>query len=116
MGSRVPAPIWLFPKAAAKLVSIPITSPVERISGPSSVSTPANLAKGKTASLTAMCLGVTSRIAHLLERLADGDARRHLGQRTPVTLETNGTVREARGFTSRMKMPRRRGGRRTGRS
>ena len=25
---------------------------------------------------------------------------------TPVALETNGTVREARGFTSRMKMPR----------
>ncbi len=29
-----------------------------------------------------------------------------LASGTPVTLETNGTVREARGFTSRMKMPR----------
>ena len=106
MGRRVPAPIWLLPKAAAKLVSIPITSPVERISGPSSVSTPANLAKGKTASFTAMCLGVTSRMPISLSVRPTAMRAATLASGTPVTLETNGTVREARGFTSRMKMPR----------
>ena len=59
-----------------------MTSPVERISGPSSVSTPANFAKGNTASLTAMCLGVD-----LADRpapracLPTAIARRDLGQR-----------------------------------
>jgi hypothetical protein len=52
-GSAAPAPSWLFRKARAKPRSRPITSPVERISGPSSVSTPGKRAKGSTASFTA---------------------------------------------------------------
>ena len=33
-GSGLPAAVWLLPKASSKLASMPITSPVERISGP----------------------------------------------------------------------------------
>ena len=51
-GSRQLAAIWLLANAAAKVVSIPITSPVDRISGPRTMSTPGNLANGKTLSLT----------------------------------------------------------------
>jgi hypothetical protein len=63
-GSFTPPPSWLLAKARAKagamsaspsrFQSRPMTSPVERISGPSTVSTPAKRANGKTASLTAM--------------------------------------------------------------
>ncbi len=64
VGRWVPPPIWDLAKARAKagamsaspsrFQSRPMTSPVERISGPRMVSTPAKRAKGKTASLTAM--------------------------------------------------------------
>ncbi len=36
---------------------MPITSPVERISGPRMVSTPGNFWNGNTDSLTATCMG-----------------------------------------------------------
>ena len=82
---------------------MPITSPVERISGPRMMSTPGNLLNGKTLSLTEKCVGTTSSIqAQLVERLADHDQRRRSrASGTPVALETNGTVRLARGLTSR---------------
>ena len=57
MGSTVPAAIWLLAKAMGKLSLMPITSPVDFISGPRITSMPANLAKGKTASLTEYCCG-----------------------------------------------------------
>ena len=53
-GNFVPPPSWLLAKATAKSRSMPITSPVERISGPSTVSTPGKRAKGNTASFTAI--------------------------------------------------------------
>ena len=52
VGSAVPAPIWALRKARGKVRSQPMTSPVERISGPSRVSTPGKRLKGITASLT----------------------------------------------------------------
>ena len=60
-GSRVPAAIWLLAKARPKVASTPITSPVERISGPSSVSTPGKRSKGSTASFTLTWPGLASR-------------------------------------------------------
>src|SRR5262249_48688329 len=51
-GRRRPAPTWLLAKARPKFSSIPITSPVERISGPSTASTPGKRLNGITASLT----------------------------------------------------------------
>jgi hypothetical protein len=50
-----------------------MTSPVERISGPSTVSTPAKRANGKTASLTAMWSYGTCRQAEAGQRLAGHD-------------------------------------------
>src|SRR5262249_55724912 len=51
-GSAALAPIWLLANASGNVSSIPITSPVERISGPKMMSTPWNLLNGNTLSLT----------------------------------------------------------------
>ena len=52
-GSLLPAPSCDLAKARAKLGSMPMTSPVDFISGPRMTSTPGKRAKGNTASLTA---------------------------------------------------------------
>ena len=46
------AALWAFAYASPKLEPIPITSPVDFISGPRIGSTAGNLSKGKTASFT----------------------------------------------------------------
>ena len=51
-GRIVPHAIWLLAKADKNVESIPITSPVDFISGPRIKSTPSNLLKGNTDSLT----------------------------------------------------------------
>ena len=51
-GKVVPAANCAFAKALANESSIPMTSPVDRISGPSAVSTSAKRLNGRTASLT----------------------------------------------------------------
>ncbi len=51
-GSRAPAAACALANAAGKSAATPITSPVERISGPSSASAPAKRSNGSTASLT----------------------------------------------------------------
>ncbi len=109
-GSRVPDAIWLLAKAKPKVMSTPITSPVERISGPSSVSTPGKRSKGSTASLTLtwsstgtrpMTSGArrpswrrSARLWPTITRAAT------MARGTPVALATNGTVRLARGLAS----------------
>ena len=52
VGSVLPAAIWLLAKASGNRSSMPITSPVLRISGPRMMSTPWNRLKGKTLSFT----------------------------------------------------------------
>ncbi len=52
-GSEMPLPSCDFAKARPKSASSPMTSPVERISGPRIRSTPGKRLNGKTASLTA---------------------------------------------------------------
>ena len=84
--------------------SIPITSPVDFISGPKRVSEPRNLVKGRTDSFTAKYLGSGSAfmpcsfkdwpIITFVAIFASG---------RPVAFEMNGTVLDARGFTSRTK-------------
>src|SRR6185312_12283849 len=75
VGSLVPAPIWLLAKARAKLASTPITSPVERISGPSTVSTPGKRATGRVAGMHAGFLdmfhdpGDENLVVHIAERV-----------------------------------------------
>ena len=76
-----------------------MTSPVDRISGPSTVSTPGKRANGNTASLTpiwssAAAPGRSLSVSPAIIRAAI------LAIGMPITLATNGTVREARGFTS----------------
>ncbi len=100
------------PNTASK----PITSPVERISGPSTASTvlPSSVLKrlnGITASLTAMgASDGRSPPSPSAGRIPS--ARRSamevpiitlaaaLASEVPVALDTNGTVRDARGFAS----------------
>ena len=89
-------------KAIPNESAIPITSPVERISGPRIRSTPWSLLKGKTASFTATYGGTGSSARPSSARLFPTTIpAARLARGTPVALETNGTVREARGFTSR---------------
>ncbi len=101
--------------------SQPITSPVERISGPSSVSTPGKRAKGITASFTEnqgvrksdRLIGSESGIGTSSGTALCGGAGGKAESFSPairraaieamaesVALATKGTVREARGLTS----------------
>src|SRR5262249_6730132 len=54
-GSGVPALNCAFANASPKFEPTPITSPVDRISGPSDGSTPGNLLNGNTGLLTKNC-------------------------------------------------------------
>ena len=107
---------WAFAYAVPNATSMPITSPVERISGPSTVSTPCparsrNRPNGSTASFTATGASSGSSppspaarsipsarspatVAPSMIRAAA------LASGTAVALDTNGTVRDARGLAS----------------
>src|SRR5215472_17572238 len=115
-GSVPYAAAWDFAYAVPKESSIPMTSPVDRISGPSTVSTPRpcssrNLLNGSTTSLTAIgaCGGSvppspeagSSPSARNCATVAPSMIRAAaLAIGTAVALDTNGTVREARGLAS----------------
>ena len=101
----LPAPAWLFANAMPNVRSMPMTSPVERISGPSMVSTSGKRLNGSTASFTetwppsaggrsSPSARSSSSVAPTITRAAT------LASGTPVALLTNGTVRLARGFAS----------------
>ena len=108
-GSLLPTAVWLLAKATPKVRSMPMTSPVERISGPRRVSTPKR-SKGSAASFTATCpppsapaLAGMSPSARSSASVAPTMSRAAtLASGTAVALETNGTVRLARGLASRM--------------
>ncbi len=109
-GSRVPAAIWLLANARPNVMSTPMTSPVERISGPSRVSTPGKRSKGSTASFTLTWSSTGTRpmtsagsrpsvrrsasVCPTMTRAAT------MASGTPVAFATNGTVRLARGLAS----------------
>jgi hypothetical protein len=104
-GSRLPAALWLLANARPKERSMPITSPVERISGPSTVSTSGKRLNGSTASFTEMCPptagGRSSSSSRSSASVAPSITRAAaLASGTPVALLTNGTVRDARGLAS----------------
>ena len=78
-----------------------MTSPVERISGPSTGSAPGKRANGSTAALTLICEGGCHRGKFSSDRVSPAASRQAAWTRfTPVALLANGTVREARGFAS----------------
>ena len=101
-GSFAPAAACALANAVGKSRAIPITSPVERISGPSSESAPANRSNGSTASLTQTWpLRRVLRAARVPPSRSPSMTRHaSLASGSPIALETNGTVREARGFAS----------------
>ncbi len=112
-GSTVPPPSWLLAKARAnagamsspgRRQSRPITSPVERISGPRMVSTPGKRAKGNTASFTAMWSWVLPESLKLVSFSPAITLAAMAASGAPMVLATNGTVRLARGLTSSTKM------------
>ena len=104
-GSTTEAPNWDLIKASAKVLPTPITSPVDFISGPKIVSTPGNLIKGKTASLTEKKSGVNSLVNFCSFKLIPAIAfAAILAKGFPIALETNGTVLDALGLTSKTKI------------
>ena len=100
-GSRVPTAACAFANAVGKSAATPITSPVERISGPSSASAPAKRSNGSTASLTETWLPHGSSGSPIAASFSPSITRQaSLASGRPVALETNGTVRDARGLAS----------------
>ena len=106
---------WLFANAVGKSRSMPMTSPVERISGPSTESTMSpslvrKRLKGSTASFTATGASSGTRepsdggsspsslsSAIVVPTMMRAAA---LASGMPSAFDTNGTVRLARGFAS----------------
>ncbi len=99
----MPLASMALPNARAKVSAIPMTSPVDRISGPRMVSAPGNFAKGKTLSFTLVCFGAArSWIPSSSSVLPTMSSAATFARGRPVAFETKGTVRLARGLTSRM--------------
>ena len=83
---------------------MPMTSPVDFISGPKTVSAPGKRPKGMTASFTLKCSkrlssGGRSSVASFSPAMTRAAT---FASGTPVAFEVNGTVRLARGFASMM--------------
>ena len=86
-GSWAPAAACALANAVGKSRAIPITSPVERISGPSSESAPAKRSNGSTASLTHTWPLRRSRgQVEVGDPLAEHDPAGELGDRQPDRL------------------------------
>ncbi len=102
VGSGEPAAAWAFANAVGKSRATPITSPVERISGPSSASEPSKRSNGSTASLTQTCSSASGSSGSPRSAIFSPSITRQaiLASGTPIALETNGTVRDARGLAS----------------
>src|SRR5262245_48592089 len=95
VGNRYPDARSDLPNASPNVAEMPITSPVERISGPSVVSTPGNFANGKTDSLTEMWLGQAASEMESSASVAPAiNLAAIFARGRPVAFETNGTVRE----------------------
>ena len=93
---------WALKKARPKESAIPSTSPVDRISGPSSGSTSGSMLKGKTASFTPK-YGIIFFLSPSSESFVPNMiwvAIRAIG--ILQTFETMGTVREALGLASKI--------------
>ena len=101
LGSSAPAAACAFPNAAGNSRATPMTSPVDFISGPISASERGKRPNGRTASFTDTCRGKRGMPSSMSARRSPS-IRRHatFASDTPIALDTNGTVREARGFAS----------------
>src|SRR6185437_8061967 len=91
-----------FAQAMPRSASSPMTSPVERISGDSRMSWPWKRLNGNTDSFTVQYFGQTSLVKpNSLSVLPAITFAASFANGKQMALLTNGTVREARGFTSR---------------
>ena len=101
-GSAAPAAAWALANAVGKSRAMPMTSPVERISGPRIASEPSKRSKGSTASLTLTWSAAMASAGRSRSPIRSPSMTRQaiLASGTPTALETNGTVREARGLAS----------------
>src|SRR5215831_19218986 len=100
-GSPFEAASCDFANADPNESEIPITSPVDRISGPSTGSVPANLLNGNTASFTDTYGGTISSVNPMSSSVSPTMTRAASdASGTPIAFDTNGIVRLARGFTS----------------
>ena len=100
LGREIPAAACALPNAVGKSLATPMTSPVDFISGPSTESAPAKRANGSTASLTLTCPSGAAGSSWSARRSPSMSRQAILASGAPVALETNGTVREARGLAS----------------
>src|SRR4030081_813204 len=96
-GIGVPALNWALPNASPKFSPTPMTSPVDRISGPSDGSTPGNLLNGNTGDFTKNCGTGRTPLASVKSAIIFPSIKPTaiFGSGTPVALPTYGTVREA---------------------
>ena len=97
LGSGRPAARSALAKAVGKSGPMPITSPVERISGPRVGSAPDEPLERQHRRLHADVVG---RRLLEVDRQPERRPAGGLDQLTPVALATNGTVRDARGLAS----------------
>ena len=100
-GSGRPAARSAFANAVGRSEALAITSPVERISGPSTASAPGKRENGSTAALTLTCNGRGVGRSRSPSRCPAASLHAASTRLIPIAFEANGTVREARGFASR---------------
>ena len=100
VGSGRPAARSALASAVGRSAALAMTSPVERISGPSTGSAPGKRANGSTAAFTLTCVGRGTG-SWSSASVAPAARRQAASTRfSPIALLANGTVRDARGFTS----------------
>ena len=100
-GRLVPPPIWLLAKAISNEPSMPITSPVDFISGPEHGVDAGEAREGEHGFLHRAVLVGRRRSSLKLASFSPAMTRAAiLATGMPITLATKGTVREARGLTS----------------
>ena len=101
LGSGRPAARSALASAVGRSDALAITSPVERISGPSTGSAPGKRANGSTAAFTLTCCGRGVGRSRSRSFWPAASLQAASTRLIPIAFEANGTVREARGFASR---------------
>src|SRR5690242_2710171 len=90
-GRPFDAAIWDLANALPKDSSMPITSPVERISGPRTGSVPGNLLNGNTASLTDTYGGAISSVNPIASSVSPSITRAaYDANGAPIAFDTKG--------------------------
>src|SRR5207342_1235938 len=94
VGSGLPAARSALASAVGRSEALAITSPVERISGPSTGSAPGNRANGSTAALTLTSVGRDGGSASSASVAPAASLQAASTRLIPIALLANGTVRD----------------------